>query len=93
MKREWDDEVVEMPFEDTRFYAPAGWDELLTQLYGDYMSFRRRKNRFRNIPIWRSKFMTKLLSVCIGIQRGAGAKRILCRDREDPEKAAGKLGL
>ena len=35
--------------------------------------------------------MTKLLSVCIGIQRGAGAKRILCRDREDPEKAAGKL--
>ena len=37
MKREWDDEVVEMPFEDTRFYAPAGWDELLTQLYGDYM--------------------------------------------------------
>ena len=28
---------VKMPFEDTRFYAPAGWDELLTQLYGDYM--------------------------------------------------------
>ena len=28
---------IEMPFEDTRFYAPAGWDELLTQLYGDYM--------------------------------------------------------
>ena len=23
MKREWDDEVVEMPFEDTRFYAPV----------------------------------------------------------------------
>ena len=37
MKREWDDEVVEMPFEDTKFYAPSGWDELLTQLYGDYM--------------------------------------------------------
>ena len=37
MKREWDDEVVEMPFEDTKFYVPSGWKELLTQLYGDYM--------------------------------------------------------
>ena len=26
-----------MEFEDTKFYVPSGWKQLLTQLYGDFM--------------------------------------------------------
>lgn len=37
MEKEWDDEVVEVPFEDTRFFIPAGWEHFLKQVYGDYM--------------------------------------------------------
>ena len=27
-----------LPFEDTSFYAPSGWDEYLTRFFGDYMT-------------------------------------------------------
>lgn len=37
MKREWSDEVKEMPFADRKFYVPAGWEHCLSQLYGDFM--------------------------------------------------------
>lgn len=30
--------LVELPFEDTSFLAPANWDEWLTAEYGDYMT-------------------------------------------------------
>lgn len=36
MKREWSDKVKTMPFADTEFYVPAGWEHCLSQLYGDY---------------------------------------------------------
>jgi len=36
MKKEWDDEVIEAPFEDTRLFIPAGWEHQLKQVYGDY---------------------------------------------------------
>lgn len=67
MKREWDDEVVEMPFEDTKFYVPFGWDELLTQLYGDYMKLPPKEKQIPEHSIWRSRFMTKLLSVVVSV--------------------------
>lgn len=37
MKKEWDDQVEEVSFEDTKFYIPAGWKPYLEQVYGDYM--------------------------------------------------------
>jgi len=37
MKKEWDDEVKEAAFEDTKLYIPVGWEHQLEQVYGDYM--------------------------------------------------------
>ena len=37
MEKDWEDQVEEMEFEDTKFYVPSGWKQLLTQLYGDFM--------------------------------------------------------
>lgn len=36
-KKQWFDQSVLLPFENHRFYAPVGYHQLLTQLYGDYM--------------------------------------------------------
>lgn len=37
MKKEWNDQVKEIPFEDETFFIPMGWEHCLIQLYGDYM--------------------------------------------------------
>lgn len=37
-KREWFDTTVSMPFEGRDYPAPSGYDPMLRQLYGDYMS-------------------------------------------------------
>lgn len=37
MEREWNDQVKEITFENTKFLIPEGWEHCLTQLYGDYM--------------------------------------------------------
>lgn len=37
MKKEWDDQVEEATFEDTKLFIPAGWKPYLEQVYGDYM--------------------------------------------------------
>ncbi len=36
--REWYDEVIELNFEGCKFKAPVGYDEILTKMYGDYMT-------------------------------------------------------
>lgn len=36
--RAWFSETAEMPFEDGVFTVPSAWDEILTTLYGDYMT-------------------------------------------------------
>lgn len=36
MDRGWADEVREVPFADTKFFIPAGWEPYLKQVYGDY---------------------------------------------------------
>lgn len=36
-EKKWLDETVMLPFEDSKFAAPAGYDEHLTVFYGDYM--------------------------------------------------------
>lgn len=37
-RAEWFEESVELEFEGHRFPAPAGWDALLKNMYGDYMT-------------------------------------------------------
>ena len=38
MKREWFTNDVDLEFEGQLFPAPQGWDAILTQVYGDYMT-------------------------------------------------------
>ena len=38
MPREWFDEIIEVPFEDTTLPVPAAYDSILRQFYGDYMT-------------------------------------------------------
>ena len=44
-KKEWFQNTVELPFEDAFFCAPAGYDEILRQRYGDYMTPPPEKER------------------------------------------------
>lgn len=37
MKKEWNDNVKTVLFENEEFYIPEGWEPCLVQLYGDYM--------------------------------------------------------
>lgn len=38
LRVEWFRERILMPFENTLVFAPAGYDGILTNLYGDYMT-------------------------------------------------------
>lgn len=38
MKKEWFEKAVCLPFENTEILVPQGYDECLTQIYGDYMT-------------------------------------------------------
>lgn len=38
LKKEWCEETVDLPFEDTVLMAPKGWHEVLSWVYGDYMT-------------------------------------------------------
>ena len=44
-KKEWFDHTIDVPFEDAVFKAPSGYDELLRQLYGDYMQLPPEEDR------------------------------------------------
>lgn len=37
LQKDWCESTVDLPFEDTVLMAPAGWDEILHMVYGDYM--------------------------------------------------------
>ncbi|MCC8126316.1 MAG: LicD family protein [Clostridiales bacterium] len=38
LKKSWCDEITNLPFEDTKLMASKHWDEVLTWIYGDYMT-------------------------------------------------------
>ncbi len=38
VEKEWSGEAVDIPFEDTVLMAPKNWDQVLKQIYGDYMT-------------------------------------------------------
>ena len=37
IEKQWNDETVDLPFEDTVLMAPKNWAQVLKQIYGDYM--------------------------------------------------------
>ena len=47
--REWFTETVQLPFEDGHFPVSAHYDELLTTLYGDYMTPTPPEERGRKV--------------------------------------------
>ncbi len=45
IKRVWYDYVIEVPFEDTKFFIPIGWKQYLTQTYGNFMELPPREKQ------------------------------------------------
>ncbi len=45
LQRKWCDQVVDMVFGDTKLMAPQNWHEVLTQIYGDYMTLPPKEER------------------------------------------------
>ncbi len=45
LQKEWCEEIVDLPFEDTKLMAPKSWHEVLTWIYGDYMKLPPEENR------------------------------------------------
>lgn len=45
VKREWSEEVTELPFEGHMLMAPAGYDQVLREIYGDYMQLPPEERR------------------------------------------------
>ena len=43
--KEWYKEIIRVPFEDTFLPVPAGYDAMLTAMYGDYMQRPEEKDR------------------------------------------------
>lgn len=54
MAREWFDEYMLVPFEDTQLYVVKDYDKYLTQLYGDYMT---RPSEDKQVPTHDSVYM------------------------------------
>lgn len=45
IEKQWNNQSVDLPFEDTVLMAPANWEQVLKQIYGDYMQLPPRKKR------------------------------------------------
>lgn len=54
MKREWFQETLRMPFETSTIPVPAGWHEILTYIYGNYMA-PRRGLQMHDYPFYRKQ--------------------------------------
>lgn len=45
IRREWSEQTAELPFEGHMLMAPAGYHEVLTEIYGDYMQLPPEEKR------------------------------------------------
>ena len=56
VKREWSEKVIDMEFEGHMFMAPSGYDNVLKEVYGDYMTMPpmdKRKPSHGDVPdVW-----------------------------------------
>ena len=53
LKKEWYDDVMWMPFENTEIAVPARYDEVLTAYYGDYMNPVRGTSLHDTYPFYK----------------------------------------
>lgn len=60
--REWYDETVMLPFEDIEVPAPAGYHEVLTALYGDYMKPSKQPNEHGQVLFDTERPYTEVLA-------------------------------
>lgn len=56
LKREWYDNTLEVEFEGYKFYALEGYDQLLSLVYGDYMTLPSENQRKGTCPASYIKF-------------------------------------
>jgi len=57
ISKDWYSEIIELPFEDALLHVPAGYDALLTKIYGDYMTPpppEKRITHHTNIMYWKA---------------------------------------
>ncbi len=59
-KREWFSEAVTVEFEGHRFYAPIGYHEILSSIYGDYMQLPPVKQRYGHTYVSYIRFLDGL---------------------------------
>ena len=45
LHKDWCEEVIDAPFEDTTLMIPKGWDPVLKEVYGDYMQLPPEEKR------------------------------------------------
>ncbi|MCC8060660.1 MAG: LicD family protein [Clostridiales bacterium] len=45
LQKDWCEDIVDLPFEDTRLMASSHWDEVLTWIYGDYRKLPPEEQR------------------------------------------------
>lgn len=45
LDKDWCEEVVDAEFEDTKLMIPKGWHQVLTEIYGDYMTLPPENER------------------------------------------------
>lgn len=55
LKKEWFSSITEVAFEGKRFFAPQCYDDILTNIYGDYMKLPPIEKRIQhaNVAFWR----------------------------------------
>lgn len=71
MKREWFHETLRMPFETTTISVPVGFHEILTSIYGDYMT-PRKKTQLHDYPFYRKQ--ERILAEAILQERNSRGK-------------------
>ena len=45
LHKDWCEEVIDAPFEDTTLMIPKGWDPVLKEIYGNYMQLPPEEQR------------------------------------------------
>ena len=68
MKREWFNETRRMPFETVTIPVPSGYHEILTALYGDYMT-PVRGTQDHDYPFYRKQ--ERILAECMLLERNS----------------------
>ena len=58
LHKDWCEEVIDAPFEDTTLMIPKGWDPVLKEIYGTICSFHQKNSGSRLIPAYRYRYMT-----------------------------------